>query len=80
MTTETEQSPGVTSSMRVTLKNARRAGFFMIFSGVALCIAMLILGRGYELVPVAILLETAGPGMITGLGYAKAMQSKNESE
>lgn len=80
MTTETEHSPGVTSSMRVTLKSARRAGFIMIGSGIVITSSMIVLNRGYEAVPVATLLVTSGAGMITGLGFAKAIQAKSETE
>ena len=78
MTQEHEERPGVISNMRRTLIFARRTGLLMIVSGIALAGAMLGLGRGYELAPVATLLVTAGAGMITGLGFAKAIQSKSE--
>ena len=81
-TKETEYAPGVVSSMRVTLKTARESGVFMIISGVAMAAAMLVLDRGYELIPFITVMEGAGPAMITGLSYAKAVQAgaeKNEA-
>jgi hypothetical protein len=79
-TQETEESPGVTSSMRVHLKSGRRAGWLMIVSGISLSTLMLIVNRGYELVSVAVLLVSTGAGMITGLGFAKAIQSQSENQ
>lgn len=78
MTRETEESPGVTSSMRVTLRTGRRVGVFMIVAGVALASAAMVLNRGYELAPFLTLLVTSGAGLVTGLGIAKAIQAKNE--
>jgi len=78
MTSEIEESPGVTSSMRMTVKFARPLGAWMIASGIALAALSLILGRGYELITVEALLISTGAAMITGLGFAKAMQSKYE--
>jgi uncharacterized membrane protein len=78
MTGELEASPGVRSSMRVLVRSGRRAGWAMILSAVALSGAMLALGRGYELVPVAVLLVSTGAGMMTGLGFAKAAQARTE--
>ena len=78
MTGELEASPGVVSSMRVLLRSGRRAGWVMIVSGIALSGAMLALARGYELVPVAVLLASTGAGMIIGLGFAKAAQARTE--
>lgn len=79
MTKEIEESPGNISSMRVTLRATRRVGIFMIISGVILAAAILILNSRFELLPFAIILVTTGPAMITGISYAKSMQTKNES-
>lgn len=77
---ETEVAPGIISSMRVTLKVAREAGRVMIYSGIALAAMVVALDRGYELVPFLMVLESAGPTMITGLSFAKAIQAKSEVE
>lgn len=76
--TEIEESAGVVSSMRVTLRGARRAGYVMIGSGIILTALMIILSRGYETVPVVTILVGGGAGMITGTSWAKAVQAKGE--
>lgn len=80
MTKEIEESEGVVSSMRVTLRTGRRAGVAMIAAGVALSFAILALNRGFELVAVAILLISTAPAMIYGLAYLKKEQAKTEAE
>lgn len=79
MTSEIEESPEVISSMRVTVRTARRIGVIMIISGIVITGLMLILNRGFDLVPVSTLLVTSGAGMITGISFAKAIQSKAEN-
>jgi hypothetical protein len=80
MIKETEAKEGVQSSMRVTLKTGRRIGTFMILSGVLLATVSMILNRGYELAPFLTMLVSTGAGLITGLGIAKAIQAKSETE
>lgn len=77
--TETEESPGVESNMRRTVKSGRRAGWAMIASGIVLAFGMFALDRGYALVPVASLLVSVGATAITGLGFAKAIQANAEA-
>jgi hypothetical protein len=76
--TEIEEAPGVVSNMRKTVRTGRRAGVVMIFAGIGLASASLILNRGYELAPVYTTLVSLGAGMITGLGFAKAIQTGHE--
>ena len=78
MISETEVSPGNESSIRVSLKTARRTGVFMIAFGCALVAGMFIMNSRFELLPFAIILATGGPAMITGVSYAKAIQKKSE--
>lgn len=66
--------------MRKLVRSGSRAGWVMILSGIALAFTMILLDRGYALAPVALLLVTAGPGMITGLGFAKAKQAEAENK
>jgi hypothetical protein len=79
-TLEIEESPGVISSMRVLLRSARRAGWVMIVSGILLAGAIFVFDRGYQLVTFSILLVSTGSGMITGLGFAKAIQARSENQ
>jgi hypothetical protein len=76
--TEIEESPGVVSNMRKTVRTGRRAGVLMIIAGIVLASASLMLNRGYELAAVYTTLVSLGAGMITGLGFAKAMQAGHE--
>jgi len=78
MTTETEESPGVTSSMRVLVRDGKRLAVFMALAGVALAAAMLVFDRGYELVPIAAILVGGSAVTPSGLGYAKARQAEAE--
>ena len=78
-TLETEESPGVASSMRATVRFGRRVGAIMIAAGIALTSASLWLNRGFEIIPVCVLLVSTGAGMITGLGFAKAIQANAEN-
>jgi len=77
MIKETEESEGVTSSMRVTLKSIRRAAWASIVFAILLSIAMLIKGE-YELKDVAIICIVSGFGAVLGGQGFKAMQSKSE--
>lgn len=78
-TNEIEESPGIVSSMRVTLRTVRRLGSIMILSGIALSIAVVVLNSRFEIISFATILVATGSGMITGLGAAKAWQSGVES-
>jgi hypothetical protein len=79
MTTETEESEGVESSMRVTLKSVRRAAWFAIVFGAGLSIGMLIKGE-YELIDIALASILSGFGAVLGGQGFKALQSKFESK
>jgi len=79
MIKETEESEGVTSSMRVTLKSIRRAAWASIVFAILLSIAMLIKGE-YELKDVAIICIVSGFGAVLGGQGFKAMQSKSEGD
>jgi len=76
---EIESSPGVVSSMRKTLVTARRLGTFMIVSAVVFG-ALAIVLKTFEILTFATVLISAGSAMITGMGFAKAQQSKTEQE
>lgn len=78
MTLETEFSPGVISSMRKTVKIAREIGVFMIIYGCALVGGMFAMNSRFELLTFATVLVSTGAGMITGVSFAKAIQSKTE--
>lgn len=77
MTKETEESEGVESSMRVTLKSVRRAAWFAIVFGAGLSIGMLIKGE-YQLLDVALASILSGFGAVLGGQGFKALQSKFE--
>lgn len=78
MIAEDEVTEQVKSAMRVTLKTGRRVGAFMIIIGVVMAGVILAINRSYELIPFLTMLVTAGAGLITGLGMAKAWQAKSE--
>jgi len=78
MTGELERSPGNASSMRKTVKVARDIGTFMIMYGCALVGGMFILNNRFELLTFATVLVSTGAGMITGVSFAKAIQTKSE--
>lgn len=78
MTAELESEPGVSSSMRKTVKVARDVGTFMIFYSCALVGAIFVFNRGQELLAFATVLVSTGAGMITGVSFAKAWQAQKE--
>lgn len=79
MIKETEESDGVQSSMRVTLKSVRRAAWFAIMFGAGLSIGMLIKGE-YQLLDVALASILSGFGAVLGGQGFKALQSKFEAK
>lgn len=80
MTSEIEESPGVTSSMRVLVRDVKRLSIFSVVSGVALAFAMIALDRGYSLMPVALFLCGGGLAAPPAVGAAKAAQANAESQ
>ena len=79
MIKETEEQEGVTSSIRVTLKQSRRLGTFLIISSVVLAVMMLIRNR-YELIGLATTFSVTGASLIGAVSAAKSYQSKFEQE
>lgn len=77
MTKETEESEGVVSSMRVTLKSIRHAAWFAILFGAGLSIGMLVKGE-YQLLDVALACIISGFSAVLGGSGFKALQSKFE--
>jgi hypothetical protein len=78
MTKETEESEGVESSMRVTLKSVRRAAWFAIMFGAGLSVGMLIKGQ-YDLKDIALAAILSGFGAVLGGQGFKALQAKFEA-
>lgn len=77
MTKETEVSEGVESSMRVTLKEVRRAAWVAIGFGIGLSVGMLLKGE-YELKEIALACILSGFGAVLGGQGFKALQAKFE--
>lgn len=78
MIKETEETEGVESSMRVTLKSVRRAAWVAIIFGMGLSIGMLVKGE-YQLLDVALASILSGFGAVLGGQGFKALQSKFEA-
>lgn len=78
-TQETEYEPGVTSSMRVTVRVARFVGTIMNLFALALTAYMAIKNGRYELIPVVVVFVSTGSGLILGVSAAKAWQSQAEA-
>ena len=78
MTQEWEVEPGVTSSMRRTVRVARDIGVIMIVYALALTTAIFIFDRGQDLLTFATVLVSTGAGLITGVSLAKAWQAQKE--
>lgn len=77
MTKETEETEGVESSMRVTLKSVRRAAWVAVVFAMGLSIGMLLKGE-YELKDIALACIISGFGAVLGGSGFKALQSKFE--
>jgi hypothetical protein len=77
-TQDIEESPGVVSMMRIALKASISLAKIMLAMAFLLCAAMFLTNH-YELVTVAVILVTGAPGLVTGLGIAKAWQSQSEN-
>lgn len=78
MTREIEESPGVVSSMRVTLRHARRMETLCIVAAIILGIGMLIRDN-YVLLPLAVGLVGFGAGGKAVVSTAKAWQAQAET-
>lgn len=79
MVKETEESEGVESSMRMTLKSVRRAAWFAIIFGAGLSIGMLVKGE-YQLLDIALASILSGFGAVLGGQGFKALQAKFEGK
>lgn len=78
-TKEIEESPGVVSSIRVTLRHARIMETVCTIIAAGLGIGMLIRGQ-YELLPLALLIGGGGCIGKIAVSTAKAWQAKSEAE
>ncbi len=76
---EIEESKGVLSNIRITVKSMRRLAWFCVVAGVFLGFAMLLRNR-YELVPLALALVIGGPFASAGTSAAKSYQTNNEGK
>ena len=77
---ETEERPGVVSSMRKNVKKAVNMGIIMILCGIALGTYSTVTSKSFELVSFYTLLVTAGAGLISLALGAKAWQSQSEGQ
>lgn len=79
-TTEIEEKPGITSSMRRNVRKAVNTGIIMILSGIALGTYSAVMKKSFELISFYSLLITAGAGLISLALGAKAWQSQSENK
>lgn len=77
-TGEIEESPGVVSSMRVTLRHARRMETLCTLAAIILGIGMLVRGD-YALLPLALLIGGGGCVGKIAVSAAKAWQAQAET-
>lgn len=80
MTRDIEESPGVISLMRKSVKKVINVGIVMIACSIGMAGYSLYKNEGYELVPFYTLLVSTGAGMITGALVSKAWQAQAESK
>ncbi|HOX32040.1 MAG TPA: hypothetical protein PLB91_06895 [Spirochaetales bacterium] len=79
MDSEIDDGHGYVSSMRVTLRWARKWGGWLIASGILAIVAAAILERA-DLTTAGITLASLGAGMPSILGGAKAVQARAEAQ
>jgi hypothetical protein len=74
-----ESEAGQTSMMRIMAMIGTIAGIFLVFIGAVLAVIGLIAGHLSEVGAIASAFVATGSGLITGLGFAKAIQAKAEN-
>jgi predicted Co/Zn/Cd cation transporter (cation efflux family) len=76
---DVEQSPGVVSLMRKSVKTVVKVGVIMIIAGILMGSYSTVTEKAFELVSFYSLLVTSGAGMISLALGAKAWQAQGEN-